>query len=962
MPPTTVIAYRNSRNYHDDNFSISTASIQRCQPTSFCDDIANTFYINCLQPLSDLLPAAIEDRERKLAEEAFERSRGAVIDGSDVNVIDVWEKHLRRKRLERTMRERAARCRGERQTEKCGRLDSSGTKLDDQNCASHDSDSFVITIKKKPKSKRGGAPKALATSLKQSVAIKKVILHTAQQHIKNKPIIAMKKVWGSPKKPSATKRAFYMKPKLFRRRKSGSNRSVSDDVTLSSSNPPSESSLANRDLVVTEVSAREFSPSPCEEIKEQTQVNDDNPSSPGNDSTSKHSHAAPVSCISITQQQPTSPDDDSTLQDSIVSISPNTLDRKQEHESKPIVATVRRTTETPVQNCSRRSVDMSPRRTVYSEDEVDKYVASLIMPGTGIFSSPVEHVPEMTKLEYVHGIDDEIEKNVQQCVDPNIANTENALETVTSKKNASGRICADESLNRAACNEHEADSDVAKFIPIRVTTPMTPVSESTKFQCENDVSNSKVQKADLSVAESTGSLDMKALMHSISEKYSFTRKAMQEYDEGCTDEDDRDSILTDEKQAVPAICSNAALSRSKDIRRPSNLVDRAEPAVIGETCSKKLPHADAPLPTVISISKKNKKTVTNSPTSHRSFGGSLGGVNNHCLNLTADSFSTTDHDTDGDVITQAVAIPPSNRHVQKSNKLDRLRMTRSARLNNTSNHECDYYPTILKDSNLDRPRKQGPKVTWADDLPSFSRDARERSKTGEYENRFQNEDLPNRRRRNDIGICRYDTTTSSKLLRLRLMRNAGPIAKNECFTVSSHSKNDQLHFELANSKTQRGQSSWGASTSLVSRSEENGDLTFLSSSKNNCVDMVPGCSISYVEEENESDANKYYGDNCAFNSQDSSPFIRRQMSRRARYLHEKRLQHNTCSSLNQSSLNGNISTYSSLSPVRTLNSQVNMMMAEARKNPIEESPPRVSLINQAKRVRRLEVKKVANRT
>jgi hypothetical protein len=636
MPPTTVIAYHKKRR---DDTSVSTYQIQKSQPTSFCDDIANHFYINCLQPLCDLLPHAVDDNERLIAEEAYERSRSAVIDGNDMNMVSLWEKHLRRKRLERRMlNERRLQCQMQRQ-QAHSRLHGNRIVADEDDGSSC-SGSFVIN-KSKPKrrtsqvkskdatttradqvvvcSRKAVAKKSNiesgAADMKASSAIKTLILHTVRQNIaKNKvmrqPMVAMKKAWNSNSpKNLVNKKVFNVKPRMFRRKKKGGNDSIADDATLSSSNAPSESSCISHELVVTEVSAREFlvkTPTVETTIKEDddtlslAETKDASIQSvpSDNESVSQHSVKVPMKCIAV--------------------------DCQHLNEPMPIVQCARRSFSPKVPQKSQSSRDeIHCRRTVYDESEVDKYVAKLIP----------------------------------------------------------SKVVSTKTFEPAFQNDHKCDEEET------------------------------IVKDNESVAGSARSLDMKALMHSISKKYSLSKDNIKQADENAallyssdykSNEDDRHSILTDEEQSISTFLSG-------------------------------------PLPSVISLSKRAQRSVENGPSSVISGHGSSPTECDQHYQVTWDNDApniwSSDHRQEERSFTD-----PSPQHADngawdpvKASKLNRLRMVRTA-----NTHFDDNTPSNLISKHGDSQMlahksvrgqpsriccsRQSRKVTWAPDLPSISRD------------------------------------------------------------------------------------------------------------------------------------------------------------------------------------------------------------------------------------------------
>ncbi|KAL7480132.1 hypothetical protein ACHAW6_005835 [Cyclotella cf. meneghiniana] len=294
-PTLTTVTYQNridcKLNIADDTCSVSTNQITSKNP--FCDDFANHFYVHCVQPLNSLLSNPFHDegfakKERMLVEEAFRQERCAVIGGRGAETV-FMEKHLRRNRIAERgkMRERQlAQMRAQAELKARRRFVEStnggGNSLiaDD---GTHDSSllgSIAITEKKAKSDTFQAEPSTAAQTEPESESrlavpslkdasdrVRNLFLHTAHQHVnKNiqQPMVAVKKVWNSPIKPSVNKKGFHVKPKVFSRQsKNGDcDKGNVDDDTVSLSNPPSESSDAGNDLIVTEISAREF-PATC---------------------------------------------------------------------------------------------------------------------------------------------------------------------------------------------------------------------------------------------------------------------------------------------------------------------------------------------------------------------------------------------------------------------------------------------------------------------------------------------------------------------------------------------------------------------------------------------------------------------------------------------------------------------------------------------------------------------------
>lgn len=374
MPPTTVLTYQK-QNHYDDILSISTNEIQKVHPTSLCDDIANQFYIHCLHPLVQLVPPDIttEDRQRRLIERALELGRGAVIDGSDVNVM---RRNTRFKDNRNTRPSSHCQMEGHRQSSLEG-VENRLTSTDEESHNSDDSDSFVITDKPKKRDEAYSSTRFISVAKKPPrmtvpTAIKKMSLHTVEQCTKIKLMDIKTK---GTKQTLVNEKGFNIKPKMFRRSRTESNEIIHDDMTSSSSNS-SESSCYNNELVVTEVTAREFYAS--RETKEKNDSEDELPSS---------QHVDDIPTLHCNE--------DTTLsQDTCI-------DQSQFQDSKPIVASARETAHSvgDVKRCmsSPFVIEESPRRTVYSEDVVDRHVAKLIFNKN---SSPVKALMQSNSEKY----------------------------------------------------------------------------------------------------------------------------------------------------------------------------------------------------------------------------------------------------------------------------------------------------------------------------------------------------------------------------------------------------------------------------------------------------------------------------------------------------------------------------------------------------------------------------------
>ncbi|KAL3781670.1 hypothetical protein HJC23_007302 [Cyclotella cryptica] len=288
----------------DDTCSVSTNQITSNNP--FCDNVANHFYIHCVQPLNTLLSNSFQDgrfdkKERLLVEEAFRQERCAVIAGKGVDAV-LMEKHLRRKRIaeQRKMRERQlAKMQAQAEIQvRRQRLESKNDGkhfllADDGTHDSSDLGSLIITENEAkpgvrvesstiPRTEPEPEPRLVVSSFKDaSGRVRNMLLRSTHQHVNKtfqQPMVAMKKVWNSPTKPSVNKKGFNVKATVFSRQsKNGcsENRSADDD-TLSLSNPPSESSCAGNDLTVTEVCEREF-PVPSVTVEQAQKAFDSKP-------------------------------------------------------------------------------------------------------------------------------------------------------------------------------------------------------------------------------------------------------------------------------------------------------------------------------------------------------------------------------------------------------------------------------------------------------------------------------------------------------------------------------------------------------------------------------------------------------------------------------------------------------------------------------------------------------------
>ena len=318
MSPTAVITYLDEND--DDDFSISTCQIQTSQPTSFCDNVANLFYINFMQPLEDLLP-------ERMVEHAFELDRRLVISDDDLSTM-TWERKSRRKGLEQKMA-KEKRLRVQMQQQQAKSRDGAG---DDKTCSVSKVQSHV----------------AITSNIKLKAAIKRVFFHTVKRRFANNKMVA-KKMCSFPSKLSVSKKGYNRKPRFFRR-KGRSKDSIADDLTLCSSNPPSESSLTK--TIETEIAVRKFS-AKNKRQEDGSIASDESDSSGSNDESSfddsveqNSRNKAPVCCI--------------------------TVDPNERLEPKPFVAVTRKP-----YGPARFKVDETVR-TVYDEREVDKIVARLI--------------------------------------------------------------------------------------------------------------------------------------------------------------------------------------------------------------------------------------------------------------------------------------------------------------------------------------------------------------------------------------------------------------------------------------------------------------------------------------------------------------------------------------------------------------------------------------------------------
>lgn len=356
MPPTTVLTYQK-QNHYDDVLSISTNEIQKAQPTSFCDDIANQFYMHCLQPLVELVPPAITTEDR-LIERALELGRRAVIDGSDVNIV---RRNIHLKENRNTML--SLHCQMEERQQSSQAIEEVRlTGADEESHNSDDSDSFVITDKPKKRVEALSSTGFVSVAKKPSrmtvpMAIRKMSLHTVEQCTKKRLIDVKTK---RPNKIAVVNRkGFNVKPKLFCGSKTESNDTIHDDTT-SSSSYPSESSCYDKELVVTEVTAREFNAP-----RENKEKNENMGGLPPTPAESNHVDNIPTLHCNEGTLAYDKPANQSQFQD-----------------SKPIVAAARETSYSvgEVKRCvsSRFEIEESPRRTVYSEDAVEKHVAKLM--------------------------------------------------------------------------------------------------------------------------------------------------------------------------------------------------------------------------------------------------------------------------------------------------------------------------------------------------------------------------------------------------------------------------------------------------------------------------------------------------------------------------------------------------------------------------------------------------------
>ncbi|KAL3778431.1 hypothetical protein ACHAWO_002832 [Cyclotella atomus] len=702
MPPTTVIAYQK-RNHHDDTLSISTNSIQKCQPTSYCDDIANQFYITCLRPLADLLPHAIEDRERRIAEYALERSRVAVIDGVDLNVVSAWERQVRRrKRMEKKMKEQRL---VQMQQSRVITNNVNASNVDEASACSESSDSFVIREKPKNNKLTGGImlrkvqprlkpipgnvtcktdsdsfvisgkpkrsaaaaatmPKFHATNdsnaaltslavvvsnrptveyhrLKPSLAIKKVMLLTAHQHI------ALNKTL----QPISTMKRVMKAPSKLSVNKKGfhvksklfrrKKKSSGDSIADDITlSSSNQSSCDGRELVVTEVSPRKFGSSGEQQCKEI-----------GLQSMTTDFERA------SSEQGCVSPGMDSVT-DKSTSEAPDPC-IMVENQSMPIVAAARKTYSTVSMKkrpSTHFSIRDSPRRTVYDEREVDNFVSRLIAPP------------------------------VKECI--------------SSKKEVDlDDADAGVSLDRAKRDEREVENCVSRL-----------VAPPNKHPCSN-----KTEDADDAV-----SLDMQALMHSISRKYSVSR----EVNLKCRNEEDDDSELTDEKTIKRELF-------------PDNTFNKARFAP-ADNCSSH--GSEASLPSVISVTRRAARSLENSPKREAAASRSKAKTPSSTTDIAAGSNKsgnsakvTTNPSNDSssfDSTEQPLQISYSTIDSVKSNKLNRLRMVRSAYMNSSvdtsgsSTNEHDDRQTPAQASVEHKPclekYSQHRRVTWAENLASIT--------------------------------------------------------------------------------------------------------------------------------------------------------------------------------------------------------------------------------------------------
>jgi hypothetical protein len=223
-------------------------------------------------------------------------------------------------------------------------------------------------------------------SLEDVSAMKNIIFNAAQQHMPktfHSPIAHVKKAWNAPSKLSVAKKGFNIKPKLlFSRRRKGSSVDGSsvDDATLSSSNGQSESSSVSSgyNLVVTEVSAREF-PVPSVGFNQKR----------GLEPEKEELEVESIPTISAAKQTPRPVQSKKEVPIKHLTIPTFLINQKQGPESPkeewgtgsvPIVAAARRTVgpDKLEKAYVHHSFEKRVSRTVYNDREVEGYVSRLV--------------------------------------------------------------------------------------------------------------------------------------------------------------------------------------------------------------------------------------------------------------------------------------------------------------------------------------------------------------------------------------------------------------------------------------------------------------------------------------------------------------------------------------------------------------------------------------------------------